>query len=380
MTPGERQYEVLFHPGRKTATARAGESLMSVAQRAGIELEGACGGKGTCGKCRCVLVEGALSPPTREELDRLSPDEIARNARLACQARVEGDVQVRVSGSPVLSLRVVEQGQLPVFERRPSVEKAFLELPEPASGDQAAHLDRIGRALGLPFSETVSLRALRVVPDAVKESGFRVTAVITDGKVTGVEAGDTTDRLYGLALDVGTTTVVAALADLAKGEEIGVASMANSQRDRGHDVITRIQFACEEGGLERLKEAVVGDANLLIGRVCESCGVSRDDIYEVVVAGNTTMLHLFAGVSPRSIGIAPYVSTFDRETRFDAREMGIEISGYGRVVLLPSVSSYVGADIVAGLVASDLFSSDEPVLFIDIGTNGEIVIASGQVI
>ncbi len=377
LNPG-REYEVEFHPDAKTGSAKPGESLLAVALRQGIEFDAACAGKGSCGKCRCDLISGALSPPTEDELGHLSEVELGDNVRLACQARIHGDVRVRVTGNKASSLRVVEQGRLPDFDLHPTIDKVLLDLAGPSDSDDAADLERVRRELDFPFSRQIGLHVMRSLPAVLRDSDFKVTVVVREGEAVGIEAGDTRGRSFGVALDIGTTTLVASLVDLTTGEELHAASLANSQRAFGLDVLSRIQFAGSPEGLARLHEAIIKDVNGLLARLCKSLGVPPHEIYEITVAGNTTMLHLFAGVPPSSLGASPYVSCFQGELNLFPSELGIGIAECGRITLLPSVSSYVGADIVAGIITAELTEVAEPVLLIDIGTNGELVLGAGS--
>lgn len=372
------EVKVTFLPCNRTIKARRGANLLDLAHEAVIDLHNSCDGSGTCGKCTVSLLEGEVSPITREELTLLTSAEIARGVRLACRTQVLGDARVKVVCEvDTSSLRILEDGFCPKFSAyRPAVRKACVQLEKPSLTDGLSDAERVERAVGAGFSTRTALVALRSLPGALRDSGFNVSAVLCGDEILGIEAGDTTAECYGLALDIGTTTVVASLIDLSTGIEAGTASCGNPQARHGQDVLTRIGHTGHPGGLEKLRRLIIRKINELARAVCENAGVSPRHVYEVVVAGNATMVHLLLGVPPASLGVSPYVTAFRRGLTAGAAEVGLGISEYGQVHVLPSVSAYVGADIVAGIVATGLHESRKPALLVDVGTNGEIAFGS----
>lgn len=369
--------EVTFQPHNKTVCVPKGTTLLEAARKAFIDIESSCNGKGTCGKCRVQLSEGAIDTPYDDEKEHVSDDELASGVRLACRSKVIGQATFKVLGESKRKHRILSEGFMPEFELDPNITKVFLELPKPALEDNVDDLKRIERALGHKMQEGLSLSILQKLPAILKASEYKVTLVMSGDRLIGVEPGDTSDRCFGVAVDIGTTTVVTSLIDLTTGDEIATSSMINPQKSYGLDVLTRIHYIREhEDGLETLSRLIREGIDILIGDICGEAGIERKNIYEVTVAANATMMHLFLAVDATSLGSSPYVSVFTSALSLPAGEVGIEIAGFGSVYCLPSVSSYIGADIVAGMIAAEMDKSDEKSLLIDIGTNGEIVFGS----
>ncbi|GFO60618.1 ferredoxin [Geomonas silvestris] len=392
--------EILFLPNREAVRVPTGTPLLEAAQKAAVDLEAPCNGKGTCGKCRVQLVEGALPTPHHDELGHLSSAELASGVRLACRQEASGNSVVRLVSAGRGGERILCDGLLPAFELDPPVTKRLVVLPPATLEDNCDDLTRLERALGCELAGSVSLEFLRQLPHALRHSpaafkepakactestnasragGWPVTVVFHGGRPIGIEPGDTRERCYGVAVDIGTTTVVAALIDLASGAELATASMVNPQKAHGLDVLSRIQRLKEEpAALDGLTALIRGGLDQLLGELCEEARVSRDDLYELVVAANATMTHLLLGIDPSAIGSSPYVPAFSGSVELPAAELGLLLARCARVYCLPAVSGYIGADIVAGLLASELESSDRPALLIDIGTNGEMVLGSAH--
>lgn len=370
---------VTFYPANLTVAVARGSTLQEAAGLAGVDLEFACNGNGTCGKCKVQCRGGEVTEVTPEERQILRLPELESGYRLACLTRALGDVAVQIEREIDRSgIRIVADGLKPDFQIDAPVRKRYLALEPPSLEDHVPDLERVLREAGRPLAAGNFLGALRSLPAVIRTADFKITAVFKEEELIGVEAGDTTAACYGVALDIGTTTLVLALIALDSGAEIASASAVNAQGKYGQDVISRIQFAGREDGLAQLREAIVQQINDLIAAVCLEAGVSRCNIYELVAAGNTTMVHLLLGVSPDSLARAPYVAAFQEGVSLPARQTGIEISEFGWLYVMPSVSSYVGADIVAGIIATSLQKSERPALLVDIGTNGEIVFGSRE--
>lgn len=369
--------DVLFLPQAKVVTARKGSTLFEIAQAAFIDVATSCNGKGTCGKCRIQLVEGRIGEPHRDELEHLDPVEVASGVRLACRCKVMETATFRVIGDTRHGYRILSDGLMPEFELDPLVIKVSVELPRPSLEDNVDDLRRVERAVGRSLSAKIPVATLRRLPGFLREEEFKATLVFVGDRLIGVEPGDTTGTCYGVAVDIGTTTVVVSLADLLTGEEVASSSDINPQTRYGLDVLSRIQYIRENPeGLSVLTSLIRENVDRLIGDACEQAGIDRWGVYEAVVAGNATMMHLFLGVDPTGLGSSPYAPVFTSDVRLDASDVDLHIAEFGLVYCLPSVSSYVGADIVAGLIATALYRSDKRSLLIDIGTNGEIVMGS----
>lgn len=371
--------QVTFHPGGAAVSVPAGATVLEAAGRAGLRLETPCGGQGRCGKCM-VRVSGGVSAPSGAEISVLGKAEIARGWRLACEARLVGEAEVRVPDSSLIAEhRVVVEGVGREVVVEPSVRKLALRLPSPSLDDPRADLTRLLEALGGRVAAAPGPELLRQLPAAVRYPGNQVTAVLVDDELVAVEAGDTAEACYGVAVDIGTTTVVAYLCHLPTGKVVGVASDLNPQAQYGGDVISRLQAAVsQERGLAQLQGAIVGLLNELIEGVARRAGVSARTIYEVVAVGNTCMMHFLLGVPPQGLAGVPFTPAFRRSQRVRAVELGLGIAPAGRVYVAPSIGGYVGADTVGVILASELDAGDGLCIAVDIGTNGEIVVGRRQ--
>lgn len=369
-----RTIEVIFQPEGRTVEVAEGTTILEAAYLAGVPLEGVCGGKGTCGKCE-VRAKGKLSPPVASERRTLG-GKLSLGARLACQAKVLGRVVVEVPGASLrLGQKILKEGVTRSVPLDPMVKKHFLCLPNPSLSDQRTDLERVSDALG--EGRAAELNALRELPSVVRRNGFRVTAVAVDGTLVAVEGGDTSGRCFGVAFDVGTTTLVGYLLDLSTGEEVGVSAAMNPQVACGDDVISRIGYLIEqEDGLERLHEEVIEALNGLISELCRDAEVRPEEVYLISVVGNTCMHHLFLKIDPRNIASVPFVPVVSDPLVFKAEELGIRVHPEARTVVLPNVAAYLGADIVGGILATGLWEMEVPALLVDIGTNGEMVLSA----
>lgn len=344
-------------------------NLAKLMDEAGINLEASCGGRGKCGKCRVQVLEGDCLPPGADERRLLSPGELDEGIRLACCCSVAGRVQVLMDQESGPA-RILEKSLIPDLRHDPAIGKKLFCLP--GENHRESLSMSVLKQLGLPPDKKFPLKALRFFGEY--RSGIH-TAIMKDDEVLGIEQNDTTTACYGMAVDIGTTTVAAGLFDLATGREVASASALNPQKKYGLDVLTRIQFTQNNGtGLEILQKEITGCLNQLVIELCGYANISRNHIYEVSVAGNTVMMHLFTGVNPRVLGRTPYRSVFLSAQEMDAGNLDLEVSPFARVYCLPSVSSYIGADITAGILTVGLDRVKETTLFLDMGTNGEIVL------
>jgi len=373
-----RKVEVTFRPHDRVTRVPEGTTLFNAAHWIGLPIESTCGGRGTCGKCRVRVLAGdvAITPDDRRWL---SEQELAEGWRLACRSILSGDAECFV---PALMRvpRAATMGLSRFVLLEPNVRKVHLALDPPTLEDARSDVERIRSALEAEgYGVRIDLPVLRRLPIVLRAAGFDVTAVLCGEHLVAVEPGDTTGISYGVAVDVGTTTVVATLMDLTTGAAVGVASNLNAQAPFGADVISRIaRTRMEETAAAELQRTVIGTINGLLEEVYAAAGVGPEHTYEMVVAGNATMLHLLLGVDAHAIGVAPFVPAFREPLDLAAAELGIAIHPEGRIQLLPSIGAYVGADIVAGIQATGLTREPELRLFVDVGTNGEIVLGSAE--
>ena len=374
----QRKLEVRYLPFDRTTRVPPGTTVFSAAHWIGLPIDSTCGGRGTCGKCKVRVVQGCPDPETADHR-QLRPAEIAEGWRLSCQARIYEDMACEV---PQL-LRVPKAatmglGRLVILD--PNIRKVYLELAEPTLEDQRSDVARLRDALTVEGHDMVAgIPVLRTVPGVFREAGFRVTAVLAGEHLVAVEAGDTTGECYGVAFDVGTTTLVGTLMNLRTGMAASVLSTLNGQAPFGADVISRISHGMNgpESVLE-LQSSVVGTMNSILAELYREAGVSAGRTYEAVVVGNATMLHLLFGIDPSPLAVMPFTPAFMEPMSVVASEVGLDIHPQGYIQTLPALGAYVGADIVAGVLATSVVREDRLRVFVDVGTNGEIVLGSAQ--
>lgn len=376
-------------PGEKKVTAGEKQSLLELIAQAGHTILSPCGGKGVCGKCKVQILSGNPGPLSKEEETCLSQEEIQAGYRLACKVMIEDDLTVRIPEGHGNSARKKRLNALPEgFQSRPLIKKQFEKVPKATLEEQTNDLDRIRRALGKP-ELAVNTEALITIQKAISEKRGKMTAVLWGGKddpktqelLLTAETGDTEAYQYGLAIDIGTTTVVAMLWDLNRGVMTDSEATANPQAVHGSDVISRIQYCMEEEThTGKLQEMVIHSINEMIEKICTRNAISPQYIYEAAVVGNTTMSHLFLGVNPASLARIPFSPVFREGIYQRADTLHLQVNPQAKVYVLPNIAGHVGSDITAVMLAADIFGQKGNTLAIDIGTNGEILAAKdGQV-
>ncbi len=352
----------------------AGTTVFDAASWNGIAIDSTCGGHGTCKKCRVRVVSGS-APVGSVDPTAFGPEELRDGWRLACRAEAHEDLVVHV---PPLQTRpkaaLAGVGRHVIL--RPAVQKRHLELAEPSLEDQLSDVERVLAAM--PDLELhVPLDVARTLGRRLRESQFRVTAVVCDEELIDVEAGDTSERRFVIAFDLGTTTVVANLLDVGTGQPLAVRSMLNRQQPFGADVISRISATMvDEDALETLRARAHETLDLLTAEVCEQAGVGREEVYEVVVTGNVTMMQLALGIDPEPLSMAPFVIAARKLPPARAADFGVRVHPRAPAVVFPALGAYVGGDIVAGILATGVTLDRRLRLFVDVGTNSEIVLGS----
>ena len=366
--------ELRFQPAGLRVRVPPGVTLFDAASWNGIAIDSTCGGHGTCKKCKIRILDGTV-PASSLDARAFSADELRDGWRLACRALADADVDVEV---PPLVTRpkaaTVGVGRQVIL--RPAAQKRYLELSEPSLADQQTDIERVLAALD-DLELRVDLAVLRGLGRRLRASDFNVTAVIVDDVLIDVQPGDTTGRLLGIAFDLGTTTVVATLLDLVTGTPLAVASMLNKQQPFGADVITRISATMLDPAalatMARLAHETLAE---LAGEVCAQAGADPADVAEVAVAGNATMTHIALGIDPEPLGVAPFIMSARQLPVVLAAELAVPAHPQARAFLFPAFGAYVGGDITAGLLASGMNRDARTRLFIDIGTNCEIVLGN----
>ena len=392
-------HTVSFLPHNREIKVPDGTVLIRAAMEAGVHINASCGGEGVCGKCRVIVESGEVAGGISEQLSTADRE---KGYRLACKSVVTGDVTVRVPVESAIDTSVLKQSYVPRKTARirqmdlndlkerglflPPVEKIYIELPEPNNQDHLPDVTRLVSHLKLHHDEhrlTVSLPVIRKIPDVLRKDAFRVTAtlarpVMESGKteIVNVQPGDTSERIYAIAMDIGTTTIYGQLIDLKTGEVLAEKGDFNGQISYGEDVISRIVFAEKTGGLEQLQKVVAETINKIVVGIVRRSKVDPDDIAAITLAGNTTMTQLLLKINPRYIRRSPYVPASTLYPPIRAVDIGLELGDHVTALVYPAVSSYVGGDIVAGVMGSGMYRDEPLTLFMDIGTNAEIVIGN----
>jgi uncharacterized 2Fe-2S/4Fe-4S cluster protein (DUF4445 family) len=377
----DRKVRVIFRPEKKEIITSIKTSLKELIKKAGIKVNFPCGGKGICGKCK-IRVRGKLSPFTSVEKKHLRS--VEKDVRLACQVAIEGDVEVEVYPLSLISFPKILTDRINrKIKIRPLIKKIYLSLTPPNLKDQIADLSRLERHLknrGVTHP-LADLDLVKRLPGVIREGGFKLTAVLEKERLLVVEKGDTRGEKFGVAFDVGTTTVVGILIDLDTGEELATHALLNPQASFGEDVVSRIDFLqSHPEGLKVLQKRIIGAINQIIQRLKKVGEVKKENIYLATFVGNTVMQHLLLGINPTNLALYPYVPVVKRSMQLKATDLGIRINPQGSLYFFPNIAAFVGGDTVAVILATSLFdeNSQKVRLAIDIGTNGEIVLAKGK--
>ena len=382
--------KITFLPDKKNITVNEGTTILEALEEVGMNINTPCGGKGICGKCKVLVKEGiAAAVPLEEEL--LSKEEIKKGFRLACQSKLFKDTVIEIPPEIRLDFKRVFSSNLKGdinhiknnFSLESSLKKVFLDLKKPSLDDQRADWERIKDELSSKKIENISnlktsVEILKKMPALMREANFKITVILYNNEIINVENGDTTKSSYGIAFDVGTTTVAGYLVDLNTGEELSAVVKANPQIIYGDDVISRIGFAQKQKeNLEILQRKIVNTLNEIIKENVQKAGVNINNIYKISIAGNTCMHHLLLGLDPSYIAPSPYIPVIKENLNLKAKDIPkLILEPTANVYMLPNISAFVGADIVAGILAIRMYENEKIFLFIDLGTNGEIVLGS----
>ena len=388
--------KVTFTSHNKEIYCNKGDKLLDVARDAEIFIDAPCNGNVSCGKCKVKLIKGKVDT---EKTHHIRDEEWNQGYILACNTKVIEDIDIEVPSklsSPMYGMKIegsdkkkdkevfdrakkiIEENN---FEFKTNIVKTYIEIEEPTLDDNISDIDRIERHVrnNLGYDEIdFTIELLRKVPTVIREDNFKVTITYIKKKnkitILNIESGNTENKLYGVAIDIGTTSVVVCLVDLYTKEIVDKASSGNAQIKYGADVIHRIVYSTKKNGLKELNEAIIEDTiNPLLDSIYTKNNVDKDNVVSLVVAGNTTMTSLFLGVYTDFLRQEPFIPPFLKSPRLIGKDVRLNVNDSAYVFLAPSVASYVGGDITAGVLSAGIWSSEENVLFIDLGTNGEIV-------
>ena len=386
-----KTHTVKFLPHEMEISVPDGDTIIRAALEAGVHVNASCGGEGVCGKCRVIIEDGTVDGGVSEKLSQEDQD---KGYRLACQAVVKSNLIVRIPVESAIDPSVLKMQASPRrtahikemdFEELKEkglfvapVEKKFLELPEPTALDNLPDITRLISYLKLKHDEhrlEVDLSVIRKIPDILRQDDFKVTATLVRPvrdvgrtRMINIEPSDVTNRSYAIAMDIGTTTIYGQVLNLITGEVLAEHGEFNGQISYGEDVISRIVYAEKPGGLNRLHEVVISTINDVLKKIIKKSGVDPEDISTITLAGNTTMTQLMLEVNPRFIRRSPYVPAATLYPPIKAINLGMELGDHVIALVYPAVSSYVGGDIVAGVMGSGIYRTDELTLYMDVGT------------
>lgn len=367
--------------GERTAVkSESGTSFLDAARSADIDVTATCGARGKCRGCRVKVLKGSVPPPTIMDEVQLGPEEVHEGFRLACQTRAIADTELMLApphaegGHKIL-------GSGDDRERRASIEmdsgvtKQFVTASIPVDEhEQSSDIEEILAATSAAGSGQLSPDLLRKLPGVLREQKGAVTVTSFNGDILDIEAGDTSEHKYGMAFDIGTTSIVGALIDLDSGEQLAAVGDVNPQAVYGGDLMSRLAFAqFNLPALRKLRARAVQAIGDQIKEACEKASIASEHIYKVVIVGNTAMHHIFLGIDPTYVGLAPYAPSIRSAIEMPARDLLLKIIPNARVCMLPIVAGFVGADAMGAILATRIFESEEYRVLVDIGTNGEVI-------
>ena len=386
----KKEYAIIFQPEGKKIIVPSGTNLLEASQKADIYINASCNGKGSCGKCRLILQSGKVRS---EKTSLLSNKEKEKGYVLACQSSIHEDIVVKIPEETIeKKLRAAGMGEAAtqklaglVEKIEPIVEKISLQLDLPTMEDTVSDLDRLKRQLkkfGYDISKmSTNIRVMRQLTESIRDENFKVVASILwkkcSSEIVDVSPAQTLKQSLGMAVDLGTTSIVVYIVDMANGAILSAASGHNGQAACGDDVINRI-VCSEKDGVKKLKKMALSTINNLTKRAIDSIHADHKQIENIVISGNTTMTHLVLGIKAKYIRREPYIPTISEFPIIKAGEIGLKAAYYAGVFVMPGPASYVGGDIVSGVLYTGFNKFEEPTLFIDIGTNGEIVVGNDE--
>ncbi|MFX1237513.1 MAG: ASKHA domain-containing protein [Promethearchaeota archaeon] len=386
-----------FEPISRRLIITESTSIYKLLQETGIHIKALCGGKGSCGKCRILAEKGGefLNLPSDLERDKLAKDELNDGWRLACQCKINeeqlgtsaiiDDLNIRIFLPDDLLLedfKILTSGIKKGVVLNPAVKKYFLNVEKPSLKNPVSDFERILSTFksktGLNLFLNNNLAFLQKLSRILRENDHQITlSVWNDDRIIDCEPGNVVSNNFGIAFDIGTTTIVGYLINLNNGRIYAVASRLNPQTAYGEDVVSRINFVKEnENGLFTLKSAVNKALNAIIQETCTVAQIHYTQIKEVSVVGNSVMHHIFLGLDPLTIGLSPYVPTIRKEINVMPKDLNLNANPFGNIYVAPLIAGFVGADTMGVIISSEIEKEEELTLVIDIGTNGEIIVGN----
>lgn len=373
-----KEIKIVFEPSGRNIVIDKGATILDAAKKCGFKINIPCGGNGTCGKCR-VRVRSGQTHITEQDKNVFTASELAAGWRLACKAVVTQDMIVDIPQASLVDSHhqiVTSIGVRQNIELRPAVKKVYVKLPQASLEDGRSDLTRVKDILG---AADISLPLLRRLPEILRDGDFGATFTILGEKIIAIDSGDTSGKFYGIAFDIGTTTVAGKLLCLGSGKELAVVSRMNPQVSFGDDVVSRINYASLSAeNLAAISGAIITAVDEMCAQLAAAAAIDAGDVAAITVAGNTTMLELFAAINPKPLGEMPFISAYGDGLWFGADCVGLKVCPAAKVFLFPVIGSFVGGDTTACIIASDILHDHRKMLMIDIGTNGEIVLRNNH--
>ncbi len=369
-----------------------------------VPIQSLCGGQGTCGKCKLLIQKGkdSLIPPTDEEKKFLSEDEIQKGWRLACKARIDKQFldQLEKQNPPQFRIflpddllledfKILTSGLDKGIKLDPAIKKIYLEVKKPSLKEPVSDFERTLSALKSKYKKLdksdsldINLDLLNELSKILRENEHKITiTLLNDNKIIAVEPGNTVEHCYGIAFDIGTTTLVGYLINLNDGKIYSITSKLNEQTAFGEDVVTRLTYIRNnEEGLKKLNSAVINGLNEIILKNCTNANIQSSQIYEATIVGNSVMHHIFLGLDPTTIGLSPYIPLVKKSLNVNSRELNLNVNKQGNVYATPLIAGFVGADTMGVILSSAIENETDLTLAIDIGTNGEIIIGNHEIL
>lgn len=371
---------VVFEPSGKKISIEEGITVLDAAKEAGIGIDAPCGGVGTCGKCKIYLNKGKLNEVTVTERKKLAEEDINSGMRLACMSIILGDCVIDIPEESMLGeQKILVDGSEEPVDVDPMVKAYTLKLPVPTLHNNESDWQRLEAEISkISGYESIDLDidTLRQLPNLLRDNNFEVTVVMFKNRVISIGEVNPDTAIYGAAVDIGTTTMVAYVIDLRSGEVVGIGSMMNPQIPFGDDLMSRISYSFKQDNLKKLQKVVVDGVEKIISDGCKNAGITLQDVLEVTIVGNTAMHHIFLGLYPKYLSLAPYCPAVQRGLDLMPEDVGLHINPRGNIHMLPVVAGFVGSDHLAVILSCDLLNKEEMTLAIDVGTNGEIVVGN----
>lgn len=377
-------FVVFFEPDCKKIRIAYGFSVLQAARRVGVNIRSECGGRGVCGKCKVIIKNPkAVNEITEIEKRCLSDREVNLGYRLACQTKIYGNLKVVVPNESKFKIRRIQvEGLKRPIKLDPTVKKFHLKLSKPSLLDVKPDFERLLEALSQQILNVdrfeIGYETLKELPETLRRRDWDVTVILWDfSKIVDVEPGDTSDALFGFAVDVGTSKIVGYLVNLNTGETVNIKTLENPQTGYGEDILSRLTFTISNRkNLKILQRLVVEGINRLMTEACKDAKISLSNIYEVVIVGNTAMHHLLLAIQPKYVTLPPFTPAIKGEVNFRAKELNINISRGGIVTFLPLIAGFIGSDVLADLLATGFYRLKKLSLLMDIGTNTEIILGN----